>query len=223
MPAKNIVKTYIQNGYYHLYNRGANKQIIFKDQQDYGVFLGYLKEYLSLNNKKICLRDIKVKNKIYKILTSPCKNYYQEIQLLVYCLMPNHFHLLVKQLSEKGIASFMKSLGTRYTIYFNKRHQHTGHIFQSRYKAVLVDNENQLLHLSRYIHLNPLPNNPTQPSSYPNYLGLNHATWIQPKEILSYFKTACKINLNDISSYQNFVEDYAEPAESFLENLTIDS
>ncbi len=222
MPAKNIIKTYIQNGYYHLYNRGVNKRNIFKNQQDYGVFLGYLKQYLSPNDKNPCLRNITVKNKVYKILTPPCKNYHHDIKLLAYCLMPNHFHLLIKQFSERGIASLMKSLGTRYTMYFNKRYQRTGPLFQSRYKAVLIDNENQLLHLSRYIHLNPLPKNPTQPSSYPNYLGLNHATWIQPQEILTFFKTARKTNLNDISSYQSFIEDYSEPPKTFLENLTLD-
>ncbi|MCX6816271.1 MAG: transposase [Candidatus Beckwithbacteria bacterium] len=223
MPAKNIIKTYLENAYYHLYNRGVNKQIIFKNQQDYGVFLGYLKQYLSPKDKNSCLRNITIHNKVYKILTPPCNNYYQEIKLLAYCLMPNHFHLLVKQKSERGIESFMKSLGTRYTMYFNKRHQRIGPLFQGRYKAVMVDNENQLLHLSRYIHLNSLSRNPTQPSSYSDYLGLNHTVWIHPQEILAYFKTAHKINLNDVNSYQNFVEDYAKPSETFLENLALDS
>lgn len=209
MPAKNILKTYTENGYYHLYNRGVNKRSLFKDQQDYGVFLGYLKQYLSPDDKSPVFRNITVRNKVFKTLTAPCKNYYQEIELLAYCLMPNHFHLLVKQASARSIEAFMKSLGTRYTMYFNKRYQRTGPLFQSRYKAVLVDNENQLTHLSRYIHLNPLPKKPNQPSSYPDYLGLKHTAWIQSQEILGYFENPL--------SYQSFVEDYTKSAESLLE------
>ena len=105
MPAKNSVKNYVENSYYHLYNRGVEKRIIFQDSQDYAVFLNYLKEYLlpkdeqNLRNK---LTDpnisYKEKDKIIKLLR--LNNFTDEIILIAYCLMPNHFHLLVKQKSS---------------------------------------------------------------------------------------------------------------------------
>jgi len=214
MPAKHILKIYLPNSFYHLYNRGVNKQLIFKDQQDYGVFLGYLKEYLSPDQKKTCLRQISIEGKIYKTITPPCKNYHQEIILLAYCLMPNHFHLLIKQTSDFSITSFMKSLFTRYTMYFNKRYQRIGPLFQSRYKAILINNENQLTHLSRYIHLNPHKLKQKQPSSLSDYLGLTHTPWLHPEIILEYFSAK--------HSYKKFVDEQSNSSESILEDTTLE-
>lgn len=215
MPAKNSIKTYVKNGYYHIYNRGVDKRTIFQDKQDYGVFLNYLKYYLSPIPKLTPLRKISVNNKIYQISEYKCKNYSQVITLLAYCLMPNHFHLLIKQSDPRSIESFMKSIGTRYIMYFNKRHQRSGRLFQGVYQAVSVDNTAQLIHLSRYIHLNPHPKSLfKQPSSYPDYLRLKNTSWVQPEKILNHFK--------NISSYQNFVEGPIETPEQFLENLALD-
>jgi REP element-mobilizing transposase RayT len=97
MPAKNTIKHYQANSYYHIYNRGVEKRTIFQDQQDYAVFLNYLKEFLSPLSKNKPQRDICVKEKTYKINDYQCRNHSQNITLLAYCLMPNHFHLLVKQ------------------------------------------------------------------------------------------------------------------------------
>src|SRR3989338_4061501 len=102
MPARNSTKQYIENGYYHIYNRGVEKRTIFKDAQDYAVFLSYLKEYLTPKNEKelndkFSNPDIsyKEKDKIIKLLR--LNNFSEEITLLSYCLMPNHFHFFVKQ------------------------------------------------------------------------------------------------------------------------------
>lgn len=215
MPAKNSIKQYLKNGYYHIYNRGVDKRIIFEDKQDYGVFLNYLKYYLSPIPKLTSLRKISVNNKTYQISDYKCKNYSQVITLLAYCLMTNHFHLLIKQSDSRSIESFMKSLGTRYTMYFNKRRQRSGRLFQGVYQAVSIDNTAQLLHLSRYIHLNPRPKSLLkQPSSYPDYLRLKNTSWVKPGEILKSF--------NNKNSYQNFVETSIETPEKFLDNLTLD-
>ncbi|MBI4035255.1 MAG: transposase, partial [Candidatus Chisholmbacteria bacterium] len=156
MPAKNVIKTYIENGFYHVYNRGVNKRSIFKDQLDYRVFLGFLKSYLSPPpNRKQLKHLITMKGYSFHGVPHQHKNYSQEISLFSYCLIPNHFHLLIKQVSKNSIEKFMRSLATRYVIYFNRRHGRLGPLFQNTYKAVLVDEEAYLLHLTAYIHRNP--------------------------------------------------------------------
>ena len=126
MPSKNTLKIYIKNGYYHLYNRGVEKRKIFQDEQDYAVFLSYLKIYLlpkdENNLKKLLLNsdlDYRERDNTLRLLN--LNNFTDEITLLAYCLMPNHFHLLLKQKSENSIDVFMRSLCTRYTMFFNKK------------------------------------------------------------------------------------------------------
>ncbi|EKD85788.1 MAG: Transposase, partial [uncultured bacterium] len=157
MPAKNAIKLYLENGYYHLYNRGVEKRKIFLDEQDYSVFLSYLKEYLLPKNEKELQERLsdpsassKEKDKILKLLRM--NNFSDEIALLSYCLMPNHFHFFVKQKNPNIIDKFMNSLCTRYTMYFNKKYERVGSLYQGVYKAVLLTTEAQFLHLSRYIH-----------------------------------------------------------------------
>jgi len=157
MPAKNSRKQYYENGYYHIYNRGVEKRKIFLDQQDYAVFLPYLKEYLLPKDERALskrLMDSSItsieKNKILKLLR--LNNFSNEITLLAYCLMPNHFHFFVKQKSAGSIDKFMNSLGTRYTMYFNKKYDRVGSLYQGVYKAVSVNNESQFIYLSKYIH-----------------------------------------------------------------------
>ncbi len=207
MPAKNSRKNYVKNGYYHIYNRGVEKRKIFLDKQDYNVFLSYLKEYLLPKNEKELYEKLSntntspnEKDGILKLLR--LNNFNKEIILLAYCLMPNHFHFFIKQNSSGSIDKFMNSFGTRYTMYFNKKYKRVGSLYQGVYKAVLVDSEKQLLHLSRYIHKQALPN---QPSSYSDYLNLTKNLWINSKEILSYFS-----KLNPALSYKNFVTDANE-------------
>lgn len=219
MPAKNATKTYVENSYYHIYNRGVEKRVIFLDQQDYSVFLSYLKEYLLPKKEKELherLSDPQIssveKNKIFKSLQ--LNNFSQEITLLSYCLMPNHFHFFVKQKSINAIDKFMNSLATRYTMYFNRKYKRVGSLCQDVYKAVLITNETQFLHLSRYIHKQALNLN-NQPCSYPEYVGLRQTLWIKPDEILSYFSKT-----NPSLSYQNFVEQPEE--DENLKDLTLE-
>lgn len=217
MPAKNRTKIYIDNGYYHIYNRGVEKRTIFQDEQDFGVFLSYLKDYL-LPKDEENLRKLfddpktsyKEKAKIFRLLR--LNNFYGEIILLSYCLMPNHFHFFIKQKNATSIDKFMQSLATRYTMYFNRKYKRVGFLYQDNYKAVLIDNEMQFLYLSKYIHKQAIIH---YPSSYPEYLGERKTSWIHPKEILSYFsKTNPKL------SYKNFVEgqdDYLVLKDKLLE------
>lgn len=233
MPSKNIVKDYLENGYYHLYNRGANKQKIFLDEQDYSVFLSYLKEYLMPKDEE-CLEKIltnsevswKEKDKALRALK--LRNYADEISLLCYTLMPNHFHFLVKQKLLDGIDRFMSSLCTRYTMYFNKKHKHIGGLYQGVYKAVLIDSDEQLLYSTGYIHRNPLGDKLasqgltlqsllTQPSSLPEYLGQRKTAWIHPEEILSYFsKTNPRL---DYLSFVQQTDDYSSIHKALIDEI----
>ena len=216
MPAKNILKDYVAEAYYHLYNRGVAKQGIFLDEEDYKKFIGYLKIYLTVPDLQG--RTLKV---------SPSRklnNYTEKIKLLSYCLMPNHFHLFIWQKGENSITDFMRSLGTKYAGYFNKKYQRIGPVFQGRYKAVMVTTEPQFIYLSKYIHRNPLDILPSRTdlegykySSYQNYLQRFNQTWVNTEEIMSYFSKT-----NPGESYKKFVEEVDESDILRIKNLTLD-
>ena len=155
------------------------------------------------------------------------KNYFGEISLLAYCLMSNHFHLLVRQNSERGIDNFMRSISTKFVRYFNTRHKRIGPLFQGPYKAVKVDSEYQLVYLSKYIHRNPLdlssykdsPSrlNEYKYSSYGNYSHNFNQTWVIAKDILDLFSLKDK-NI----SYLSFVENGDPDDITLIAPLTID-
>ena len=206
MPSKNAIKEYESQAYYHIYNRGVAKRTIFKDAKDYKTFLSYLQFYLTDPD----LRGDSSQGQFPPPPSKKLKNYNKEVELIAYCLMPNHFHLFVRQYSDTAINYFMRSLCTKYVRYFNTRYSRVGHLFQDTYKAVKVKNEEQWVYLSKYIHRNPLNLPPCEEtprrlleykySSYPNYLGMFSQNWLHPEEILGHFH-------NDRQSYQKFVEE----------------
>ncbi|EKE14270.1 MAG: hypothetical protein ACD_12C00598G0001 [uncultured bacterium] len=221
MPSKNIIKTYIENGFYHIYNRGVEKRKIFLDEQDYRVFLSYLKLYLSpkeesaneiINNYSKIDNEEKIISEIYKL-----NNFYNKIDLISYVLMPNHFHLELKQKNKKEIESFMRSLITKYSKYFNRKYDRIGPLFQGRYKAVLIQNTEFLLYLNKYIHLNPIEllfegqsliEYPW--SSYPTYLEKINISWLKKDFIGNNFLVKGKFSVN---LYKKFVEHDVEQTE----------
>lgn len=226
MPSRNSEKMYVTDGYYHVYNRGVDKRAIFLDQQDYTVFLGFLENYLMPKEKETLEAQLSEpgisgidKQKILKQLR--INNFHEEITMLTYCLMPNHFHFFIKQKSKTALDTFMNSLLTRYVMYFNKKYDRQGRLFQGVYKAVLVEEEPYFLHLSAYIHRNPLSLSKGkyvitgQPSSYLDYLGNQTTEWVKPEEILSYFSKT-----NPTLSYQEFVKQSTN--FSLIADTTID-
>ncbi len=134
--------------YYHVYSRGVDKREIFMDDEDRERFLRLL--YLSNSTKAIRFNDLK--DLRYEEIDR------EEIKTAigVYCLMPNHFHLLVRETTEGGISTFMGKLLTAYSTYFNKKYKRTGTLFESTFRARHVDNDNYLKYLFAYIHLNPV-------------------------------------------------------------------
>ncbi len=226
MPAKNTIKTYVKDGYYHVYNRGVEKRIIYQDEQDYKVFLRYLKEALEPPpNRKTKTISFTLKGESFKGIPKQSKNFYKSIELVAFCLMPNHFHLLLKQLDTRSIEIFTRSLMTRFAMYFNKRYHRVGSLFQGPYKAANVENDAYLLHLSRYIHRNPLGiNRPLLPSysSYAAYLGKQSIPWLKPQIVLSFFNQKSLPILKKTNSYTKFVEYEDINEEATLGSLTID-
>lgn len=137
--------------------------------------------------------------------------------------MPNHFHFLVKQKGAQSIDKFMNSIATRYTIYFNRRNKRVGPLYQGVYKAVSVITDEQLLHLSRYIHKQALAlqglawecNMKEQPSSYLDYLGKRKTEWVRSGEILTFFSQT-----NPRLSYEAFINE--QENLSLIEELILE-
>lgn len=133
---------------YHIYNRGVDKRQIFFDTKDHERFIKLL--FIANNTEPIRFEE--VKNKKLKDI----KRKKQLVSIGAWCIMPNHFHLLLKEKEDGGITIFMKKLLTGYSMYFNTKHQRRGALFEGRFKAQHLDNDNYLKHQYSYIHLNPI-------------------------------------------------------------------
>lgn len=192
MPSRNILKTDLAESYYHVYARGTNRQKIFREPDDFVKFLHLFERYLSLREAK-------------SLAGVSFPNYYNKLELLGFCLMPNHFHLLIYQRQQGAMSAFMHSLLISYSMYFNKKYKRTGPLFESRYKASLISDDTYLEHVTRYIHLNPRDWRGYEYSSLPYYLQQISDEWIRPERVLSRFSTP--------TEYQQFVEDYQQNKE----------
>lgn len=201
----------VTDQYYHIFNRGVNKQPIFEAIRDYKRALDILNFY-SFNPK---LRFSK-----FLLLSKEEKSNFMDnlhkvndklVDIICFCLMPNHFHLLLNQMKDNGISKFMANLQNSFTRYFNTKHERIGPLLQGQFKAVLIEDDNQLLHLSRYIHLNPYSSYIVKNlgileeypwSSFPEYLGRTAIEICNKNVILSQFK--------DRIAYKKFVFDQAD-------------
>ncbi len=155
---------YFAEEYFHVYNRGVDKRDIFIDTADYLRFCEGLREFNT--TEMVAIEKIRKSRQEFKQLrqspTLPagnvglCLEGEKLVEILCWCLMPNHFHLLLRPLRENGITDFMRKVGTGYTKYFNKRYERSGHLFQGKYQHREVDTESSLSYVSAYIHLNPV-------------------------------------------------------------------
>ncbi len=204
MPSRNSLKQFDAQTMYHVYNRGNGKHDIFHDERDYAVFLSCLKYAL--------LSDAQTKK--LKFLE---KSYFSEAQrfnvrrlglagklhLIAFCLMPNHFHLLLFQEDDCAITKLMRSVSTGYAMYYNKKYERTGRLFEGVYKASHIKEDSYWQHISRYIHLNPLDIGKdfrTYPhSSYKYYMQHSRTDWIKPDMGMPY---------TDPKKYDNFLETW---------------
>jgi putative transposase len=145
--------------YYHIYNRGAHKQNLFHDKADWHRFLFGILYLQSTEQFKNIMRSVGryTSEMGFPVSTEETEAVLKKrfVELVAFCIMPNHFHLIVKETEEGGIANYMHRLQQGYSKYFGNKHEHSGHVFQGTYKAVHVTDNKQLLYLSAYIHRNP--------------------------------------------------------------------
>jgi putative transposase len=138
---------------YHIYNRGVDKRNVFSDEDDYRYFKYMLEIFNNTLSAENTRRNFKRTNFTEGSRTSFSKPL---VKIEQYCLMPNHYHLLLKQLREKGISLFLQKLGTGYTHFFNKKHKRSGVLFQGKTKSKHVGNDPYFQYLKMYINLNPI-------------------------------------------------------------------
>ena len=201
-------RNFINGNLYHLYNRGVAKQRIFNNHYDYQRLLNTFAYYLDMSvTTKIS--EVK-KDKLAEILSKKPKK--PRIEIFSFCLMPNHFHLIVKQILNFGITNFMRYSLDSYAKYFNVKYDRVGPILQGKFKSKEIKTDEQFMHLSRYIDLNPLTSNlVSNPeeydwSSFALYLSETKTRLCQPKNILGYFTS--------INEYNYFVKDFRDYIKS---------
>ena len=175
---------FIQGGFYHIYNRSIHKQDLFSDISDYKRYLYRIKTYKDQH----------------------------DISILAYCLMPNHIHMLIRQNGPEPVSTFIQKLHTAYSMYFNKKYNNVGHVFENRFKTKIVGDGDILAHLSRYIHLipaklvNKLPS--YKWSSYSIYLSNSNDNLLDTNYVLNMFKTRKESSDETALKYKDFVKSY---------------
>ncbi|MBI2327234.1 transposase [Candidatus Curtissbacteria bacterium] len=211
---------------YHVFNRSIAKQPIFLSQKDYQRALEVISFY---RYPKPPLKFSKYKQlpaaQRAVFLENLARSYKPFLEIIAFCIMPNHVHFLLKALEEKSISNFMTNFQHSCSKYFNTKNERTGSLFQSMFKAVRIENDEQLLHVSRYIHLNPvsafiirigdLDNYPW--SSFRSYLNEgNVQSFVNTQVILNYFKS--------IQDYRKFVYDQAgyQQKLNIIKHLTLE-
>ena len=206
------------NEIYHVYNRGVEKRPIFLNQRGYNRFLELINYYrfancpVKFSQFKILSQDTR-KDLLDKLEEQSKKL----VEILAFCLMPNHVHFLLKQLQNNGISKFMSKISSGYSHYFNILNHRVGPLFQGNFKAVRIESEEQLIHVSRYIHLNPVSSYMVEFdhledydfSSYHEYIS-KKIGFCNTKDVLAYFKS--------IQAYKSFVADQVDYARK-LENI----
>jgi len=229
-------RTQFVNGeFYHVYNRGVEKRDIFIDEQDYFRAIHALYVFNDTNSHLHLAREIVrgPTSTISRETKPPQRDLL--VDIIAYCLMPNHYHLFLQQRQKDGIAKFMQKLGTGYTMYFNKRYERSGVLFQGKFKSILVNKEKYFLTLLNYMHLNPVDLIQSdwkeegiknwqkvhkfleeyRWSSYRDYIGIkNFPSVINNKPSIGYFPKS--------GEYKNYVIEWLRRDIQPIENLTLE-
>jgi putative transposase len=182
-------KEFAEGAIVHIYNRGNNRENIFHDEQDYrafifrmGLALGFKEKELTHELCRLPHSRIRIENMIKS-----------DFKLHAFCLMPNHFHLLVEQCRDTSISKLISKICTSYAMYINKKYKRVGHVFQDAFKAVVVDSDPQLLWVPSYIHMNPVKDGLTKHpskykwSSYNDYIYNRNLPIVHTKFLLNLF------------------------------------
>lgn len=200
--------------YYHIYNCGVEKRSIFTSDRDHQRFLDVISFYL---------HDQRISYAQFQNLNEEAKQTYLDlnpkgletlrVKLLAYCLMPNHFHFLLKPAREMGITQFISDISNSHTRYFNVKNDRIGSLLQGTFKSREISTEGSLLQVSRYIHLNPLMSSKTNPygslkkpedypySSYGEWVDLDPSALIYRDEVSQWVR-----HMGGREKYKRFVE-----------------
>ncbi len=217
-------KNPLANGqYYHILSRSIAKFKIFNNSDDYNRFLELLDldrfsefQYKYSKFKRLSLQH-------QKSITDNLIGSSKIVEIVAYCIMPTHFHLLLKQTADKGITNYLKRLLDGYTRYFNIKYHRTGPLWEGRFKNVLVNNDEQLLHLTRYIHLNPVSANLVKKpeqwvfSSYQEYIDLKTKGLCEIDDLVELSPKKYKTFVKDRIAYQ---KELSEIKRILIENYT---
>ncbi|KKS96442.1 MAG: hypothetical protein UV73_C0010G0027 [Candidatus Gottesmanbacteria bacterium GW2011_GWA2_43_14] len=207
---------------YHIYNRGIERRTIFSNKREYQRALDTINYYRFSNLPVRLSHFFGMKNNRRKEIIDNFKE--TEVTIIAYCLMPNHFHLMLKQEKENGISKFIANICNSYSKYFNTKKTRSGPLFQGPFKAVRVETNEQLLHLSRYVHLNPVSSfliketelDDYEWSSLPEYIKFTDRKIVDPALVLNQFKNK--------EEYRLFVHNqiqYAQELEK-VKHLTLE-
>jgi len=210
--------------YYHVFNRGIARQPTFLTYTDYKQALLTLSYYLALHPPMKLSRWKELSMKLRdQVLERIYENRDRHVDLISFVLMPNHFHMLVKQHTDGGVTRFMNQFANSYTRYFNTKRHRLGPLFQGIFKAVIIETIEQLLHVSRYIHLNPVVSHVIAEeeldrypwSSFPQYLN-RKSPFLDTLPVLSEFISP--------DAYRTFVHDQIDYGETLekVKHLCLD-
>lgn len=211
------ITPFTDQGFYHIYNRGVEKRHIYSIERDYQRFLESLYYYQFTGPKPpFSRKHLPAFQKLDFSKNSKL------VEIICYCLMPNHFHLLLRQTQEGGVQKFMQQTLNSYTKYFNTKHDRVGPLLQGAFKAVSIETDEQLVHVSRYIHLNPFVADLIKDletysySSYPTYIGSDNHSLCHKEPVLSLFKNP--------DEYKKFVTDHSGYAKELelIKHLLLD-
>jgi REP element-mobilizing transposase RayT len=192
-------KEFVPEGIYHIYNRGNNKEKIFFDEQDYKAFLFRLGLCLGFTEEEI--------NK-EKLISMPysririTETNKKDFKIHAFCLMPNHFHLLIEQTGDTPISKLILKLCTSYARYINLKYKKVGHIFQDKFKAVFVEGDPQLMWTSAYIHMNPVKDKLVKHPD--NYKWSSYNDFVSDRNLLIIYK---KFLLQVFGDKKSFIKE----------------
>lgn len=206
--------SFITNSYYHIYNRGVEKRSIFMDRWDYLRFLETI-DFYRRSPQPMKLSDYR--RGIVKFKKADSQS--ETVKIFSFCLMPNHFHILIQQLSDKGVTELLRKISDSYTRYFNTKYDRVGPLFQGSFKAKYIENDEYLLQVSKYIHRNPFPLKMWEGRVYPyssywNYVSGEKHAFCDTSFILSYFARS-----NPERDYQSFVEETNDIDPALFDSL----
>lgn len=217
------------NLYYHIYNCGVEKRDIFTTEKDYQRFLKTIDFYLYNHHISYAqFQDLNEKAKQTYTKLNPKGLESLRVKLVSYCLMPNHFHFLIKPAQEDGVTQFLSDISNSYTRYFNIKNKRIGSLFQGTFKSKEILTEESLLQITRYIHLNPVNSSKTNPSSSlkpEDYPFSNYQLFLNPKglEIDQEEVLNCVNLAGGSKNYKEFVESkMGKDPKIGIEGLIID-